>query len=421
MSNDQNNRYDVCVIGAGASGLVSAAEIAKRGRSVLLIEQNKKSGRKLYATGNGKCNLANAVISDSVYYGSAFAKAVVNEASAAELRKYLLELGIPLVEERDGYFYPQSLQASGVVWALTDAARAAGVHFLYDTEVTGIEEEENGYLLQAGGPVHAEKLVLALGSPAAPHLGAAKPGTIGKLLTDLKLPYTPFEAALCPLMVEEDVSPLAGVRVKAELLLEENGDVETGELQMTEYGISGIAVFNLSTYASIGSKLRIDLLPLWKDADTFLAALNDMDPGRRMDGVLNGFLHEKLCRFFLEMCFGQEAAKKPLGDFSREELKKLFQQLKQWRLTVSGKKGEMGQACRGGILTDVVDPKTMQVSRSRENMSDIGRQVNVSEEAEPHGNGRLAVTGEALDVVGRCGGYNLMFALISGIRAGRMI
>ena len=253
--------YDACVIGAGASGLVCASELAKRGYTTLLLEQNKKSGRKLYATGNGRCNIANAVLSASSYYGDGFASRVVNSGSAAMLKRYLEQLGIPLTD-KDGYLYPQSLQASSVVWALKDAAVLAGVRIKYENELESVERTaEGGFRLHAVSPKDGNveyvcnRLVLSAGSPAGDSLGAAKEDKLCSILDDLGLPYMPFEPALCPLTVKEDVSELAGVRTRAVLRLglsidrrDFNEDLtESGELQLTDYGISGIAVFNLST------------------------------------------------------------------------------------------------------------------------------------------------------------------------------
>ena len=430
MKNDKV--YDACVIGAGASGLVAGAELAKRGMDTLIIEQNKKSGRKLYATGNGRCNIANAVISDSAYYFDGFAAQVVTEGSMLLLRRYLTQLGIPLTE-KNGYCYPQSLQASSVVWALTDHARLSGAEFLYDTEVVHIDRTAEGafrlYVRSAKSKdgerrnssdtknapdsddsidiIRCNRLVLAMGSSAAKDLGAGKDEVITEIIEDLRLPYIDFEPALCPLIVSEDVSSLAGVRTHVRLRVGLSMDrpelgerlTEEGELQLTEYGLSGIAVFNLSTLIDVGEKISLDVLPLWENAEDVVEFLKQQNPDRTIFGAMNGLLHEKLCRYFLCSVLGEGKEKEKLSKFSDEELLRLIREMKDWRLTVSGKKGDMGQAKRGGVSTEVLSPDTLQVRR------------------DP----RLAVTGELCNVTGRCGGYNLMFALISGIRAGQRL
>ncbi len=407
--------YDACVIGAGASGLVCASELSKRGFTTLLIEQNKKSGRKLYATGNGRCNIANAVLSSGAYYEDSFASNVVNEGSVTLLKRYLASVGIPLTE-KGGYYYPVSMQASSVVWALTDACRLSGAKIRYDSRVRGIERGTNGrFILEIEEDktkekklrVECNRLVLSMGSPAAGELGAADAGDIYHLLEDVGLPYLPFEPALCPVEVEEDLSSLSGVRVKAGIRMGIAMDKpelasaigETGELQITDYGLSGIVVFNLSGLIQTGEQVSVDLLPGWQDPASVLYFLRGQDGERTLYGALNGLLHEKLCHYFILQFFGEERLKKKLFRFTDDELLDFINILKDWRLTVTGKRGEMSQACRGGVQTHILNPNTMQVLR------------------DP----RLAVTGELCNVTGRCGGYNLMFALISGMRAGQRV
>ena len=401
--------YDACVIGAGASGLVSAAALARRGLHTILIDQNKKSGRKLYATGNGRCNLANAVLSDSAYYADAFARAVVNDASRQEMLSMLEEIGIP-VTDRQGYLYPKSLQASSVVWALTDAARLAGVEFLYDSKAVSVKPGRDGKnagdseaweVVTEGKTSHSirtARVILAMGSPAARELGAAEEGEIYSLFQQLSLPYQPFGPALCPVETEEDLSSLAGVRVRCSMKLLHAGAVfeENGEAQFTEYGISGIVTFNLATMAGKGDSMILDLLPEWGSVEEVLYFLRKVVQARSAYGAFNGLLHEKLCLYALEMhCPGK--GKQSLSEWSDQELSETIRSLKFMSLRVRGLRGEQGQACKGGVSTSVLDPLTMQVK----------------------GQPTLAVTGETTDVVGRCGGYNLMYAMISGLRAGR--
>ena len=402
--------YDACVIGAGASGLVSAAALARRGLHTILIEKNKKSGRKLYATGNGRCNLANAVLSDSAYYEDSFALAVVNEDSRREMLSMLEEIGIP-VTDRQGYLYPKSLQASSVVWALTDAARLAGVEFLYDSRVVSVKQstlqKEAGYpedcweLVTEGKKMHSfisRRVILAMGSPAAQELGAAKEEEIYSLFDQLSLPYRPYGPALCPLETGEDLSSLAGVRIRCGMKLLHAGTSfeESGEVQFTEYGISGIVTFNLATMAAEGDSVILDLLPEWESDGAVLHFLRNEEQGRSAYGAFNGLLHEKLCLYALELhCPGK--GKQSLSEWSNQELSEVIHTLKSMTLSVSGLRGEQGQACKGGVSTGIMDPRTMQVK----------------------GRPALAVTGETTDVVGRCGGYNLMYAMISGLRAGR--
>ena len=175
---------------------------------------------------------------------------------------------------------------------------------------------------------------------------------------------------------------------------------EQGELQLTEYGISGIAVFNLSTLAKAGDTVRIDLLPLWEREEELITFLRAQAPDRSLYGVMNGLLQDKLCRFHLCGQFGSERLKLAVSAFTDQELLRLIRELKNWKLTVSGFRTEQAQAFRGGVDTGIMDTEGMLVKGS---------------------GAPLAVTGELLDVVGRCGGYNLSFAMISGMRAGEKL
>ena len=401
-SHDKESCYDACVIGAGASGLAAASALAMRGYRTVIVEQNKKSGRKLYATGNGRCNLANAVLSDSAYYDNSFANSVVTEDARKDLILWLRKIGIPLISRGD-YLYPKSMQASSVVWALTDAARFAGVKFLYESKVISIHETEESdprlWMISISGKAEqsltAKRLVLATGSPAAQTLGAAKDNELARLFNDLKLPVSPWHPALCPLETKEDMSFLAGVRSGCRMTLKETY-VEEGEIQFTDYGISGIVTFNLATIAEPGDPVSLNLLPEWQDEKEVLRFLREISLTRSAFGALNGFLHEKICSHAIEqICPGK--GKRSLSEWKDEELLAVIRYLMAMPLTVKSKRGDQGQAYRGGILTEVLDPGTMQV-KDRPN---------------------LAVTGEVSDVVGRCGGYNLMYALISGRLAGR--
>ncbi len=399
LSSRSDSSYDAVCIGAGASGLVCAAALAGRGLRTLLIEQNKKSGRKLYATGNGRCNLANAVLSDSAYYHNSFAASVVTEEAVAELKQYLEQTGIPLTARGD-YLYPASLQASSVVWALTDAARLAGASIRCEARVTHIRQDKDYTLqLEDGDEIRTDRLVLSMGSPAAPKLGAASADTLYRIFEDLGLPYTKFAPALCPLETVEDLSLLSGVRANAELRM--NDEKESGELQFTDYGISGIVTFNLSTCCRIKDTVSVDLLPE-RSMDELTAFVLKQDPKRRLFAVLNGLLHEKLCSYLMISCFGEAAVKEATEHFSEADIRRLFQSAKELQLTVKGKRGELGQACRGGVSTSVISPENFSVTGN---------------ESVP-ARASLAVTGELLDVTGRCGGYNLMFAMISGRKAG---
>ena len=270
--------YDVCIIGAGASGLVSAIESSRRGLSCIVIDKNKKAGRKLYATGNGRCNLTNDEWDDTSYYGNPF---------------------------------PASLEASSVVWALNDTALNFGTVFLYDHRATKISEitvENVGVLYEIAVEgtkdkednqfVLARNLIIACGGSAAPGIGSADPGETEILFDSACIPYNSFAPALCPVHISEDMSSLAGVRTKARVTA--SGHSEFGELQITDYGISGIVVFNLAYYMEQGEEVQINIIPRVSEED-FIDSFKDQQglyPDRSLILFLNGYINDNLCSYF---------------------------------------------------------------------------------------------------------------------------
>ena len=162
-----NSHYDICIIGAGPAGLAAAIESSRRGLSCLLLDRNKKPGKKLYATGNGRCNLCNEHYDRDCYYGSDFASEIIYKRNLRDfVTEYMDGLGIKTVS-KNGYYYPMSMQASAVVWALRDAAVMNGVEIISDSEVFAVEDKGDKYIISYSGgkTAEAESVILATGSP----------------------------------------------------------------------------------------------------------------------------------------------------------------------------------------------------------------------------------------------------------------
>lgn len=409
FSADKNG---ILIMGGGAAGLAAAAGAGISGKSCLIIDRNKKPGNKLYATGNGRCNLANAVFSDLCYYGNSFPRQVfqalyrkkpdLSEAAVCTPPEHPANLVISFFRRagvqvigRNGYFYPESLQASTVVWALTDILRAEHSRILTGMSVTRIrrpEKKERPFriTLSDGQTLEAGKIILTPGSPAQPKLGAASPDALAELLPDL--PMHPFRSALCPVFTKEDLTPVRGVRVHARLKIRNVS--ETGELQLTDKGLSGIVVFNLAAYCHPGESIEADLIPDRQEEEfrkLFQIAEKNM-PERRISAFLNGMIPDKLAVFLLK---GVGAPETPLRAF--RNLPGLYRRLKHWTLTVADRGGfESAQALSGGIPVSEINPETMELK-------------NIP---------GIYTAGEITDVLGKCGGYNLMYAFLSGLLAG---
>ncbi|MCR5214329.1 MAG: aminoacetone oxidase family FAD-binding enzyme [Eubacterium sp.] len=428
-----NTVYDVCIIGAGASGLVAAIESSRRGLSSVVVDKNKKPGMKLYATGNGRCNLTNDTWEEDSYYGNEFVDQVydaiykkTNHRQRTFVTNYFDDLGLRTVS-RDGYIYPASFQASSVVWTLLDAANYMGVGFfpkflatsvdlinmsdfmdsfdMKDSKIPddleiyriNIENEEGEY------SIYARNIILASGGLSQPKLGAVDSNIMDGLLESLKLPVRDFQSGLCPVMVNEDISELAGVRTRARLSIGKYSEV--GELQLTEEGISGIVTFNLSYYMKPGLDIIINLLPKLAEEDMVehFNRVKRQYPGKRLDAFLNGYVNDKLGSYMIRLFYGSDM-KLVLRDVTETGIRGIYQQMTEWKLGIRAKaKFDNSQASIGGIITNVIDPSTMHISSDK----CLGK--------------RLFATGEVTDVIGKCGGYNLTYAFVTGYLAGTSV
>ncbi len=432
--------YDICIIGAGASGLVAAIESSRRGLSCVVVDKNKKAAQKLYATGNGRCNLTNDNWEADSYYENEFVDQVFDslyKITGMRQRTFVLDyfknLGITTVS-RDGYFYPASLQASSVVWALLEAVRTQGVEIRQKTTCRNVKptniadilddidvsdqrhfDADRIYKLNLEVKneneiyedyIYARNIIISTGGIAQSKLGASSKELSSELFDSLKLPYNEFRSCLCPVICSEDdrLSSIAGVRTKARIYVENHN--ELGELMITEDGISGIVTFNMSYYMRAGSRVRVNLLPKTSE-DDFVSHFNNIKthfPNKRLDSFLNGYINDKLAFYMIGRFYGNPELKLQLKDVTETGIRGLYGELTEWILTVRTRyDSEHSQASSGGIITDVINPLTMNINRN----STIG-------------DGIYAV-GEATDVIGKCGGYNLSYAFITGYLAGNAV
>lgn len=410
------NVYDVIIIGAGASGLAAAIECSRRDLSCLIIDKNKKPGNKLYATGNGRCNVTNDQYDSSVYYNNPFADQILQQADLREFTIYFMhDIGIHLTEKK-GYYYPMSMQASSVVWALLDAIDKNRVDFEQNTEVLHIEpsvtddqKAASHYLVQCSDhkEYQCRAIILSIGGCSAPELGAADPAVSYRLLDSLGIHYQPYSPALTPIKIREDVSALNGVRQHVILTTGDSAYPEEGEIQFTDQGISGIVVFNQAEFirnllSSGKTVIKINPIPeITRDA--FLSdqqALADSLPNRSILAFLNGYMNDKLARYLLDrmeeaQILDHSAQIAMLPEHTAERIYDyITDSFCVHPIELYG--FDKSQASSGGICTDQIDPETMEL----------------------HDKPGIFAVGEALDVLGKCGGYNLSFALYSGHLAG---
>ena len=415
MNDDELKIYDVCIIGAGASGLAAAISAARRGKSCIIIDKNKKCGQKLYATGNGRCNIANAVLRADSFFFNDFAKAVMTEENVKAFYDFFKSLGLPFTE-KDGYLYPVSMQASSIVWALKDELRHLGVVLLEGEAVKDISFSNGRFQsVTEKRRILSDKLILATGSPAAPKCGGTGEDIIYGLYKKLGLKFNTYRPVLTPLKAESIGEELHGVRVKASAGIEENGKIiqESGELQLVKGHISGIMIFNLSYYIRNKSIIKLDLIPGMTE-DEIIQIIRDARDNikdRKTEGILNAFVPDKLAAYFTSRyntIFHAKAGSANISsdeiepvDTKIKEISSIVHKMKNWEVTVTPADDyDKAQSAAGGVKTDMIDPENMNVTGATEG---------------------LYVTGEAADVTGKCGGYNLMWAFITGMKAGNSI
>lgn len=397
-------KTEVIVVGAGASGLVSAIEAARCGSSVTVLEHTSKAGKKLLATGNGKCNLTNLAMPEGALRGGKpeFIKEVLSKVSVGDAMNFFRDLGLVLTD-RNGYVYPNTGQAASVAEALLFELERLKVPILYDCNVSGIGK--NLVLQTSCGEMKAEAVILAAGSMAAPKTGSDGSGYgLAEALGHHIIKPLP---ALVQLRCKEKwYKQAAGVRTEALVTLKVNGKKtasDRGELQFTDYGISGIPVFQISRFAARAVEERktvtaeLDFFPDmdFETMEDFLFCRKNKFSSRPGTEFLHGVLNQKLAHVLLKI---SGIARERTGEITAPEVKRLCAFIKGLKTTViSANSFDQAQICSGGIDLRDVNSLTMESKLVK----------------------GLYLAGEILDVDGICGGYNLQWAWSSGILAGR--
>ena len=396
-------------MGGGASGLAAACILAQARVPFLLLEKEQKLGRKLLATGNGRCNLMNA--GPPVYFGdAAFAARVLAACGAREVGDFFASLGLTFFEEEQGRVYPNTRQAATVLDCLT--AGFSGWHqarVITGVQVTGIRRQNAGFeVMTAAGEVYqAPRLILAAGSPAAPRLGGS--ALLAEELSRLDHRLLPFFPALCALTTEtKPIKGLNGLRVPAYLRLLHEGQpvaAAAGEVLFANYGISGLCAMQLARDAESGLaagknvELSLDFAPLLGLSPVLMRRLEPAElehsghPAAALDLLtsrLNTLGRERLYTGLLPRVIADKLQGLPLKEAARW--------LTDLRLPVTGTQGlDSAQVAAGGIDCQDINPATLESKKAP----------------------GLHLCGEILNVDGDTGGHNLLFAWATGILAGR--
>ena len=401
---------DVCVVGGGASGLMAAICAGRQGASVLLLEKKNRAGKKLLATGNGKCNYSNWMQEPGCYRGNspALCGRILEKFPVKDTVEWFREIGI-LPSEREGYLYPASGQAASVLRALERESGHAGVELHTEEEVISLEhQDEPGRFLvrTAKGCYAAGAVILATGGMASPVHGSTGDGYgFAKKLGHRLI--APLPALTSLVLSEGFTKQWAGMRVKGKVsLYNESGKLlaeDKGEVQMVSYGISGIPVFQVSRFAAVelaagrSVTLVLDSMPDWQEERLYRELLRrkGRDPGQSMGDLLDGILPDKLAAVYLKLAGNLIA--KPVGEIREKTVKKLAGLICHLELRVKDTSGfDKAQVTAGGIPLEEINGESME-SRCCPG---------------------LYLAGELLDVDGICGGYNLQWAWTTGYLAG---
>lgn len=384
----------IVVIGGGASGLMSAVWAARCGASVTILEHNDKTGKKILATGNGKCNLTNTKQGPSFYRSSEtdFPWEIIRQFPLSDTIRFFSELGI-YTKNKNGWMYPYSEQASSVAQVLEMEARYRKVKIKTREEVTDIQKNTDGYcVITKTWKYDCDRVIICCGSCASQVEGSSSSGyELARKLGHHVIEPMP---ALTAIKAKGDYfSKWAGVRMDGILRLEIEGSVlkkERGEILFTDYGISGIAVFQLSRYAvravreGCSVNFHLDLMPDFstEGLTAFLKKRKSDCPYKTLSELLIGLIPGKII---------------PVLADSKENLEKTAENIKNWVVPVKDAYSmSHAQVCSGGV--DVL-------------------QLNAQLQSRLHPG--IYFAGEVVDVDGPCGGYNLQWAWSSGAVAGK--
>ncbi len=388
---------------------MAALSAARAGGSVTLYEHNSGVGKKILASGNGRCNIINTTATAEDYAGNDphFVTYPLKQLSFGYFQTFCHSIGLVLDIKDDGRCYPLSNEAKSVLLALKSAVAEAGVSVLTDTEVTSVTKKDTHFIVEtAQGTKRFDRVLIATGSEAAPQLGATGDGY--RFAAAFGHEIVPTYPSLVQLHLNsKNHHKMAGVKTHAEVNLIIDGKQRAtaqGDILFAAYGISGLAILDISQRASYALlrkqrvSISLNLLPRF-DLQTLSNTLEKLSasvPSHSIETVLCGLIPAKIAASLLEDAL--VAPSTPISKLSVKEFKKLSCLIQEWKFEVSGTHGfKHAEVSGGGVATTQVNNKTMESKLIR----------------------GLYFAGEVLDIVGKRGGYNFHFAWASGMIAGK--
>lgn len=398
----------IAVIGGGASGMIGAiqAAYASDEAKITIYERMDRVGKKLLATGNGRCNYTNLGACVSNYYGRnpAFVKNALESFTVNDAINFFNRLGIFPREEENGRLYPFSGQASAVLDALRNELARLEIPIIH-ADIKSAAKTSSGFKLTAlnGSSFFSDRLIVAAGGCASPSLGSNGSGF--RLLEGLGHHITELKPALVQMKTPTDeVKSLQGIKIEGTLTIMTRDKIlgsNSGEILFTDYGISGPPVFQLSTYTARYKNIiaSIDFMSEYSQKNVYDILENRKNTLAHltMENYFTGLINKRLGNIIARRV-GIQKLSFPVGSLDKDMLWKMTVLIKDFRLEITGTKGfSNAQVTAGGVLTKEFSSETMESRLCR----------------------GLYCSGEIFDIFGDCGGYNLQWAWSSGAVAGR--
>jgi len=388
---------EVIIIGAGAAGLMCAAEAGKRSRNVLVLDQSAKAGNKIRMSGGGRCNFTNYDVGPEHYlsHNPHFVKSALSRFTQWDFIAMVERYRIPYHEREHGQLFCND-SAKDILDMLLAECRNAGVTLQMKTVIERIEQDDSGFVIQTSqGKYHCGSLVLATGGLSIPSMGSSPLGY--RIAEQFGIKVWSPSAGLVPFTLHTEdkqrLASLSGIAVDAEV--ETSGMVFRENVLFTHRGLSGPAILQLSNYWQPGEAVTINWLPD-KNIETMLESARQTHPKQQLKTLLGRILPARLVATLLPV----KLLETPLAQIGKTQLELANQHLHHWTITPGGTEGyRTAEVTRGGVDCDAVSSKTME-----------SKQIP-----------GLYFIGEVLDVTGWLGGYNFQWAWSSGWCAGQYV
>lgn len=391
----------IAVIGGGASGLIAAIAAAEnKNNQITVYESGDRVGRKILATGNGRCNMTNIHADVENYHGKnpKFILGARNKFWVNETLDFFSDLGIEANVEEDGKVYPYSNQASAVLDVLRfKIDELDNIKIINSFEVKSVLKTKECFnvISYDGRKEKADKVIVATGGKAAPNLGSKGVGY--EILKSFGHRITSLSPSLVQIKTETDVvKKLKGIKLDAEVSLGDNR--EFGEVLFTEYGLSGPAVFSLSSRLADNKVISLDIMSKYSYEQLYERILQRiaLRPKITLENFFVGMFNKRVGQALVKSV-GIEPLSRYAVTLNEKEISRICSAIKKWDFKVTGTMSwNNAQVTKGGASTDEFNPNTME-----------SKLVN-----------DLFASGEVLDIDGDCGGYNLQWAWSSGYLAG---